>query len=57
MSYTGVPDLAESSVGPYSTGTAEALLAEHFDVDTLAKRGYGIEALDQLAVDHILGIA
>ena len=57
MSYTGVSDLAVSSVGPYSTGAADALLAEHFDVDTLAKRGYGIEALDQLVVDHILGIA
>jgi xylose isomerase len=57
MSYTGVSDLAVSSVGPYSTGAADVLLAEHFDVDTLAKRGYGIEALDQLVVDHILGIA
>lgn len=57
MSYTGVPDLAVPSVGPYSTDAAAGLMAENFDVDALAQRGYGVEALDQLAVDHILGIA
>ena len=57
MSYTGVPALAEPTVGPYNAATAAALLDESFDVDALAQRGYGIEALDQLVVDHILGIA
>jgi hypothetical protein len=33
------------------------LKAETFDVDALALRGFGQEALDQLAIDHILGIA
>ena len=57
MSYAGVAQLAEPTVGRYSATTAAGLLAEHFDVDALAQRGFGIEALDQLAVDHILGIA
>ena len=57
MSYTGVPQLAEPTVGPYSAAAAAALMGESFDVDALAQRGFGIEALDQLVVDHILGIA
>lgn len=57
MSYTGVGDLAVPTVGRYSADTAAGLLVEDFDVDALAQRGFGIEALDQLAVDHILGIA
>ena len=36
---------------------AAALKAETFDVESLAQRGFGNEALDQLVVDHILGIA
>jgi xylose isomerase len=57
MAHTGVADLAAPTVGPYSTAAAAGLLAEQFDVEALAQRGYGIEALDQLVVDHILGIA
>ena len=30
---------------------------ENFDLDALAQRGFGNEALDQLVIDHILGIA
>jgi xylose isomerase len=57
MAYSGVADLAEPTVGPYSSGAADRLKAETFDVDALALRGFGQEALDQLAIDHILGIA
>ena len=57
LTYTGVDELGIPTVGAYSPGTARALKEETFDVDVLARRGYGIEALDQLAVDHILGIA
>lgn len=57
LSYTGVPALAEPTVGPYSTEAAAGLMGESFDVDALARRGFGIEKLDQLVVDHILGIA
>jgi xylose isomerase len=57
MSYTGVAALAEPTVGPYSSAAAAGLKDESFDVEALAQRGFGIEALDQLVVDHILGIA
>ncbi len=57
MAYSGVAQLAESTVGPYSSDTAAELKDETFDLDSLAQRGFGNEALDQLVVDHILGIA
>jgi xylose isomerase len=57
MSYTGVPQLAEPTVGRYSAAAAAGLMGESFDVEALAQRGFGIEKLDQLVVDHILGIA
>ncbi len=57
MAYSGVAELAEPTVGPYSADSAARLHAETFDLDGLAKRGFGNEALDQLVVDHILGIA
>jgi len=57
LAYTGVADLAVPTIGSYTQESAAGLMAENFDVDALAKRGYGIEALDQLVVDHILGIA
>jgi xylose isomerase len=57
MAYSGVADLAEPTVGPYSTETAAGLMGETFDIDALAQRGFGNEALDQLVIDHILGIA
>ena len=57
LAYAGVADLAAPTVGPYSAAAAEGLKNENFDVEALAQRGFGIEALDQLVVDHILGIA
>ncbi len=57
LAYAGVPELAEPTVGPYSTASAAGLMDESFDLDALAKRAYGIEALDQLVIDHLLGIA
>ncbi len=57
MAYSGVAQLAEPTVGPYSSETAAELKDETFDLDALAQRGFGNEALDQLVVDHILGIA
>lgn len=52
----GVPDLSRPTVGAYSRSAAEALLAEHFDVDALAQRGYRNDHLDQLVVELLLGI-
>jgi len=57
LAYAGVPELAEPTVGPYSTASAAGLMDESFDLDALAERAYGIEALDQLVIDHLLGIA
>jgi xylose isomerase len=57
MAYSGVAELAVPTVGPYSSEAAAGILGESFDLDTLARRGFGNEALDQLVVDHILGIA
>ncbi len=50
-----VDELAEPSVGPYSPDAASALLAESQDLDPLAARGYGVERLDQLVIDLLLG--
>lgn len=52
-----VAELAVPSVGPYTRDSAANLLDERFDVTALAALSYGNEALDQLVVDHILGIA
>jgi xylose isomerase len=57
MAYSGVAELAEPTVGPYTTEAAAGLKEETFDIEALAQRGFGNEALDQLVVDHILGIA
>jgi xylose isomerase len=57
LAYAGVPELAEPTVGPYSTASAAGLMGEDFDPDALGERSYGIEALDQLVIDHLLGIA
>ena len=52
----GVFELGEPTVGAYSRETADRLLGEAFDPAQLASRSYGNEALDQLAIDRILGI-
>ncbi|HUO69768.1 MAG TPA: xylose isomerase [Solirubrobacteraceae bacterium] len=50
-----VDELAEPSVGAYSSAAASALLKEDHDLDALAGHGYGVERLDQLVVDLLLG--
>lgn len=56
LAESGVLELAEPSVGPYSGDAARALRSEVVDLDRLAGRGYRNERLDQLVIDHILGI-
>jgi xylose isomerase len=51
-----VDELAEPSVGPYSQPAAAALLSEEHDLDALARQGYGVERLDQLVVELLLGL-
>ena len=50
-----VDELAEPSVGPYSAAVASELLGEDPDLDALAVHGYGVERLDQLVIDLLLG--
>ncbi len=55
LAAAGAPDLARPSVGAYDAGHAAALMAEAFDVEALARRGYANERLDQLVVELLLG--
>ena len=55
MAAASVPELAIPTVGPYSRAAADELLAEKFDPEALASRGYRNEQLDQLVIDTILG--
>lgn len=52
-----VPELAQPTVGDYSQQSLNGLLDESFDPAAMAERSYANEALDQLVIDHILGIA
>jgi xylose isomerase len=47
--------LAEVRQG-YTKELADKIKAASFDVDRLARRGYGYERLDQLTVEHIFGV-
>ncbi len=51
----GVPGLGRPTVGAYTRDGAQALLAERFDADALAKRGYRNDHLDQLVIELLLG--
>jgi xylose isomerase len=53
---SGHDSLAQQTVGGYSSDSANKLKQEVFDADKLADRGYFNERLDQLAIDHILGL-
>ena len=56
MAKASVFELGESTIGSYTRESADRLLEETFDPNQLAARSYGNEALDQLAIDRILGI-
>ena len=51
-----VPELTIATIGSYSTDAARELLTEEFEPDALAQRSYFNERLDQLVIDHILGV-
>ncbi len=57
LAAAGAPDLARPTIGAYTPEAAQALRDEDFDVDALAARGYANERLDQLVVEHLLGVA
>ena len=52
----GATALADATIGPYTPDAADALAAEAFDPEVLAKQGYRNEHLDQLVIDLILGL-
>jgi xylose isomerase len=56
LDIASTPELAEPSIGKFSSEAADRLLNESFDPDALAARTYGNEVLDQLVIDRILGI-
>ena len=56
LAAAGVPELGRPTVGAYSAEAARALSEEEFDVDALTARGYANERLDQLLVEHLLGV-
>lgn len=51
-----VPQLGESTIGPYTPGAAQRLLEEQHDLDVLARRDARNEQLDQLVIDALLGL-
>ena len=53
---TGASDLGRPTVGTYTRETAGALASEEFDLEALAARGYANERLDQLLIEHLLGV-
>ena len=57
LAAAGVGLLAEPTVGAYSSAKAAELLAEPIDAEVLAARPVGNERLDQLVIDHLLGVA
>ena len=54
LSAAGADDLAQRSTD--GAGEADALRAQATELDALARRGYGNEALDQLVIDVLLGL-
>lgn len=57
---TKVPDLGTPTLAPgesLADLVADPSAFEETDVDRLGSQGYGIVALDQLAIEHILGAA
>lgn len=55
LAEAGVLELAQPTIGPYSSAAAHELLTEQHDPQALASRGYRNEQLDQLVIDRILG--
>ncbi|MCX6456055.1 MAG: xylose isomerase [Actinobacteria bacterium] len=53
MKESNIPGLAESTLAPGETW--RDLAKDSFDVEAAGKRGYHYEALDQLALEHLMG--
>jgi xylose isomerase len=56
MAAAGVGELALATTDAGAPSEVDALKAAASDLDALAQRGYGNEALDQLVIDVLLGV-
>ena len=54
MKNSNIPGLTESTMN--SGESWRDLAKDNFDVDAAGKRGYNYEALDQLAMEHLMGV-
>ena len=54
MKESNIPGLAEPTLAKGETW--KDLIKDVFDVDAAGKRGYGYEAVDQLALEHLMGL-
>ena len=54
MKASNIPELNESTLG--SGETWRDLAKDSFDVEAAGKRGYGYELVDQLALEHLMGV-
>ncbi len=54
MAAAGVPELRQRTLAEGEN--LQSLREETFDLDLLAQRSVGLEALDQLAMEHLLGV-
>ena len=54
MKESNIPGLAEPTLA--SGETWKDLVKDSFDVDAAGKRGYGYEVIDQLALEHLMGV-
>ena len=54
MAESNIPGLNEPTLG--SGETWRDLANDSFDVEAAGTRGYGYEAVDQLALEHLMGL-
>jgi xylose isomerase len=54
MKESNIPGLSEPTLSPGQTW--RDLEKDSFDVEAAGKRGYGYEAIDQLALEHLMGM-
>ncbi len=54
LTHSGLDTLSQPTLSAGESLTT--LRAETFDIDAMAARGYAFEQLDQLAMDHLLGV-
>jgi xylose isomerase len=54
MKESNIPGLTEPTLA--SGETWKDLAKDSFDVEAAGKRGYGYEVIDQLALEHLMGV-